>query len=454
MRIIPKITHYDQFDGKLATYGSNISFAVFEPENNYYNAQEMAEIYAAVLGGRIDNELVLELIAFRPKRILEQEIIIALTLEVQLHDLDEDLAEKFELVKDAIDVDGFVAYGDSVRRKNLEIAKASDNSDIQLLESYVAGKYVAGITEGNIRSLINANQMTTPILRELARSVVEEALDSLIQEGKLEALTEYDLADRITFTVSGAIASGKGNLEKLMKEHVKVLGISWKDIMKINGDSYKPLLNSAYKHEISKQKMMLSSQLCQDDITFIGMEINRRLLEKVQSIEKAPNAYLDKSFLNERALEIALSGKGRVCGFMASLPVEEAMARSEARGKSTGRFEDTYQILEAHSNIAKKFIDLLIKYKDQNIAYTVFDNDVAKGTMPVKVAEVELKAAKILIYDYTRFMRFLDKSELDVRQPLADGRITYNNNASSRDYMYQIVSFSYELFTILRSCAA
>ena len=48
MKIIPRITHYDQFEGKLAVYAEDASFAIFEPENNYYTIAEMAEIYAAI----------------------------------------------------------------------------------------------------------------------------------------------------------------------------------------------------------------------------------------------------------------------------------------------------------------------------------------------------------------------------------------------------------------------
>ena len=137
MRIIPRITHYDQFDGKLAAYGSDVSFAVFEPDNNYCSVAEMAEIYAAVLGGRIDESVLEKLIAFRPKRILMQEIIIALTLNVQLHYLDKDLADKFQLVKDAIDIAGFVASGDDLQKVNLDLTKASNNNDNPSSKIYI-----------------------------------------------------------------------------------------------------------------------------------------------------------------------------------------------------------------------------------------------------------------------------------------------------------------------------
>jgi hypothetical protein len=355
MRIIPRITHYDQFNGKLSAYAEDISFAVFEPENNYYSIGEMAEIYAATLGGKID-ESALDLVAFKPQRIIAHEIIIALTLSAQLQDLDKDLSSKFNLVKNAINIDEFTEFGDALWQTNIDAARYSNNYDIQLLPTYTPGKYIASITDKEVRSLIKANKWTAPTLRELAIIEVEKAIGKLIKADKLKTLTEYDLDKRITFSVSGAIASGKGALEELMKDHVKDLGKPWDDIMKINGDSYKPLLNPACRYKASKQKLMLYSQLVQDDITVIGKEINRRLLERIKATGKAPNAFIDKSFMNERGFEIALIGGGKLKGFMASLSVEAAIARAEARGELTGTFEDTYQILEAHSNIEKKLL--------------------------------------------------------------------------------------------------
>ncbi len=455
MRIIPRITHYDQFDGKLAEYAKDISFVVFEPENNYYSVAEMAEIYAATLGGKID-ESALDLISFRPQRIIAQEIIIALTLKVQLHDLKEDLAGKFNLVKNTINIDEFTEFGDALWQTNIDAAKYSNNDDIQFLSIYAPGKYIAGITDKEVRRLIKANKWTTPTLRKLARAVIESAVDGLIQAGEFKALTEYALAERITFTVSGAIASGKGALEGLMQDHVKDLGKSWDDIMKINGDSYKPLLDPICRYKASKQRLILYSQLVQDDITVMGKEINRRLLERIKATGKAPHAFIDKSFINELGLEIALIGGGKLTGFMASLSVEAAIARAEARGDSTGRFEDTYQILEAHSNIADKFVDLLLKYKGADITYTMFDNDVAKGEQPIKVAEVDLKAARLLLYDEARFLKFLNKSNLDAERSLIYKEIVYKDNADSPSSSFtgQLVSAGYEIFAITHSYAA
>ena len=192
MKIIPRITHYDQFDGRLAAYGSNLSFAVFESVNNYYSVTEMAEIYAAILGGRLD-ESALDLIAFRPARIITQEIIIALTLSVQLRDLDKDLADKFELVKNAINVDEFIEFGDALWQTNINAARHSNNDDIRLLQTYTPGKYIADITAEEVNSLIKANKWTIPILRDLAKVEVEKAVDELIKAGKLKALTSNDL---------------------------------------------------------------------------------------------------------------------------------------------------------------------------------------------------------------------------------------------------------------------
>ena len=111
------------------------------------------------------------------------------------------------------------------------------------------------------------------------------------------------------------------------------------------------LLNPDYIHETSPEKIILFSQLVQEEIHLLAREINKRLLDKLLTTGKAPDVYVDKSLINDRGVELATMDGGGLHGILVSLSVEEALKRSESRGVSTGRFEDTLGILNSHNNI-------------------------------------------------------------------------------------------------------
>ncbi len=87
----------------------------------------------------------------------------------------------------------------------------------------------------------------------------------------------------------------------------------------------------------------------------------------------------------------------------------------------------------------------------------MFDNDVASGEKPIKLAEVDLKAARLLLYDEAKFMKFLGKENLNAALSLANEKIVYKDNSystSSQIYTNQLVSIGYEIFMIIHKCAA
>ncbi len=82
---------------------------------------------------------------------------------------------------------------------------------------------------------------------------------------------------------------------------------------------------------------------------------------------------------------------------------------------------------------------------------------MASGEKPIKVAEVEIKSARLLLYDEARFMKFLDKPNLDAERSLINSKIIYKDSfdsTSSQIYTKHLASTGYEIFTIIHSCAA
>jgi hypothetical protein len=429
---IPKITLQDQLNG----LGNDISFTIFDPENSYYNINQVAEMYSAVYGGDM-NEHAIDFIAFRPARILNQEIIIALTTSVKIKNLNEDLQQKFNLIEQLADSARLEALGDHLYNQCL----SSSAYEINIRNRYLPGRFVSNITIVEVKSLIAFAKYSNEKLRLKAKDIVAKA----ISESNFETLPEYEIDKRITFTVNGPIASGKGSFMVMERKQAGKFGLAWETIAKINGDSYKLLLNPGYRNETSVEKLHLFSQVVQDEITIINKEINQRFFERLNQTGKAANIFVDKSLLNDFAIDLACMGGGKIYGFLVHVSAEEAMKRAEERGSITGRYEDTYSILEAHSMIATKFTNLLKNHYSKPIFYTIFDNEVLPDMEPIKAATVDLKAKKIMIYDEGKLFKFLNKSNLNVEKSILAGEIIYDNISWVDMLMAGIVDAGYQI---------
>ena len=150
---------------------------------------------------------------------------------------------------------------------------------------------------------------------------------------------------------------------------------------------------------------------------------------------KAPNVYLDKSFLNQQAIDIANINGGEIKSILISLSVSEAIKRSEIRGSKTGRYEDTYEILLAHNSITEKLINFLIKNVEKNISYSLYDNSIDVIEPPIKTADINLKLKKIKIYNETKFIEFLNKANIDIEESIKQEELKFiEDNQLNSDY--------------------
>ena len=435
MKIIPKIIPTQQLDNTLPAELQGASFAILDPRNNYHNVQTMAEIYSAI-NGNDKTKPVIDLVAFRPDRLLCHNIIIELITSIKMNNLEEDFTDKFKAVKEAINIDDFVKQGNELRENNIrQIEEISQNLALapkseaksaylatQINKDYVPGRFVDGSSAEEMKIITAADKLTNKQLNERAKALVCETINQQVSFSKLEFLTEHLAAERITLSVNGAIASGKGSSERILRNYAEeALGQPWNDFAKINGDSIKLILNS--QDGMSRATKEVFSQLVQDEVIYLGTAINNRLNEKLVEHGQAPNVFLDKSMINPPGVDIATYGAGRVQGIVVSLDVQEAYDRSMDRGTKTGRFEDTKNILDAHAAIADIFTKFLIDNKGKDICYSVYDNNVELGEQPNIIASFDLKKGTYKIIDQTKFKRFLNKSNLDVANSISTGAI-------------------------------
>lgn len=441
MKIIPKISPSQQLKGILPEEIRDSSFAILDPKNNFHNTEEMAELYSAI-NGNDDSKSVIDLVAFKPDRLLAHHIITELVTSVQMINLEEDFKAKFEAVKESINVDNFVREGVNLREENIrKMREISNNPNPSLIEEseakniflttqihpdYAPGKFVEGATTEEMRIIAAADKLTNKQLNERAQTLVVNAIDSKIHSAELLPLTNHPADDRITLSVNGAIASGKGTSEVILRHYAEeTLGHPWQDFMKINGDSLKLILNS--QDGMSEAGKEVFSQLVQDEVNYLGVKINDRLREKLHENGRAPNVFLDKSMMTPEHVEMATYGTGKVQGIVVSLDAETAYTRSMERGKKTGRYEDSKGILDAHATIANKFTDFIVKNKGKNITYSVYDNNVNIGEQPQAIARFDLKEGTFVIKDQEKFIAFLSKSALDVTASISNQTVMYKN---------------------------
>ncbi len=435
MKIIPKVIPAQQLEGTLPAELQEANFAILDSRNNYHNVQEMAEMYSAI-NGDDKSKPVMDLVAFRPDRLLGHNIIVELVTSVKMSNLEGDFTDKFKAVKEGINVDDFVKQGNELRENNIrQIREISQNLasepeseaksaylTTQINKDYVPGKFVDGSSTEEMRIIAAADKLTNKQLNEKAKDLVSKTIAQQVSLSKLEALTEHPAAERVTLSVNGAIASGKGSSEMILRNYAEEsLGQPWNDFSKINGDSIKLILNS--QDGMSPATKEVFSQLVQDEVNYLGTAINNRLKEKLVEHGQAPNVFLDKSMINPPGVDIATYGGGRVQGIVVSLDAEEAYNRSMDRGAKTGRFEDTKSILDAHAAISDTFTKFLIDNKGKDICYSVYDNNVNLGEQPNKVASFDLKNGTYEIIDQVKFRRFLNKSNLDVANSISTKEI-------------------------------
>ena len=245
--------------------------------------------------------------------------------------------------------------------------------------------------------------------------------DKLVEEYFLP-ITERSLVERQTLTINGGIASGKGSSVQLVEheyEYPDQLARSRNpaDNVKINGDSYKALLNPSYSGENKK-----FSQLVQPEVSWIGNEIFNRIQQDTSNKQMGKDIVIDKVMLPSLWIEAAISGGGTLSGIIVSTAVDTAIPRAYARGKEIGRFEHTEGILKTHKDSVSWFQSIIKneQFKGQNIEYYIYDNNVLRGSKPNLIASIDCKNNQIIVNDVVGLRKFLKKGLIDIEETLHD----------------------------------
>lgn len=226
----------------------------------------------------------------------------------------------------------------------------------------------------------------------------------------LKRLSLQTGSERHTFMIIGAPASGKGTAFGMSIVDADALGIEASNIVKVNTDSYRSLVSSP--KELGPNTINHAS-FNHEESYLISKNIYRRLNKEVISNNGAPHILIDTVYPTQEKINLATLDGGKLHLNCVTVPVETSIKWAAERGRRTGRFIDTTLLCRSHRDISKDLHNILIANKDSNIAYTLVDNNVPRGSVPVLIEEGNFKTRNIKIWNHKRSKEFLEKQNLD-----------------------------------------
>jgi len=261
---------------------SDLKYTILDSEHVYRVAQELAELHSCDTA-----RLVNSYVAFKPARLALHEAIVAVVTTLQVQDEEEMRATVTKVYNAVLDdlaglnidelrneIEAKVASLVDAHLSGQQINSMSKESSIRdacetacntvekaIKEGYVFGNYTRGYTARDAMIALATDSLYSS---EATSKIKELVLQKITADSTLQPLPIPAQNERKTLLVTGGISSGKGSSVITMADSAEDVGIFWKNIAKINGDSLKPLLllKSAVKPD-------LYSQLSQEEASLL-----------------------------------------------------------------------------------------------------------------------------------------------------------------------------------------
>lgn len=422
---------------------SQVQYTIFDPQHTYYDSKIFIELNLAT------DEAPKSLVAFKAFRLALHLLIVHVSTKLELQN-EEELREAvtniytgYEFLRDFFELNKEFDNQRKVINKKLEplVKKIlSDLTQLMPIQGYETIECNAILDAAKRVKVENVNKLGKRIPhfnREAA--VLLLATDTLHQqhiqnvlEPMLEKnVTQYAERKRIKliklinpnemceFMITGGQASGKGTSVNQIRYEAYIKGISWKQIVKINTDSYKPLLLNP-----TNVREDLYSQLAQEEASLIHALVQKKIASLIEEGHGVHHLFVDQVFVDEIKIGLALKARGNVFVTIVSTEAADSVKRAYDRGIEEGRFENTRGILSCHQKMTANAMVSLSKFAGENVLAKVVDNNVPKGHQPILVMSINLKEKKAEIHDMKLFERFIKKT-------------TINTNATSEENLYQ-----------------
>jgi len=401
---------------------SDLKYTILDNDHVFRNAQELAELWSCDTS-KLPNSYV----AFRPARLALHESIVGVVTTVQVEDEDEMRAVVERVHKAVLNDPAFLAL-EGMRKEiqsNVEKSvdaflsnpfnpQSSDNTRIvkcctdvhNRTNDYVFGRFQAGYTERDAMIALATDQLFAKDASNLIKKMVTATIEN---DASIELITVPEQSKRTTLLVTGGISSGKGSSVATIKNSAEQAGLAWRDLVKVNGDSLKPLFLSPGSQHIKPE---LYSQLTQEEASILTKIKIKGALREMVNERRAPHMFFDQTRIEDDA-KWGVENEGQVIGLIVSTDVESAILRAAERGKVTNRYEATQNIINNHKAVAEELFTALGPLKGKNAEFTVVDNNGSQHSIPVSVMKLDAKNGAIEILDDAKLEKFTRKCNIN-----------------------------------------
>ena len=323
-------------------------YTIFDERHVYGSRDEIV----ATFGKDID---IQNYVFFRPERLLLHAIIVEYSCRVQCNN-------EIEMV-------------DNVH----QLYKVGTRFYKQWL-SNLGEKFEQDFKSNFNKERINNIKVAYQIVSDTVSTISEKIIDNFLKKTNKKILVP-EPKNRVTGMLAGGQASGKGSSAILLEKEMIKKGVNLINVVRINTDSYKPLVLKP--GTVDKFKY---SQLAQPEASLIHRKVFERLY-KLAEEGRAPHVLVDQVFVGEDKIKFAQLNGGTAMITVVSTDVISAVERSFARGMQCGRpelgrFEHTEGILSCHKRFAQQLPETLSKFVDSDTKVNIIDNNVPLGEDP------------------------------------------------------------------------
>lgn len=424
-------------------------YTFLNPENIYQTPELIALMHEATGKPPID------LVSFKPERILFQVIAASISAYIQYPNEEErnriildqfkemkNLSKQFDTTYDDIKKQIDQALREGTDNKILsEIISEAKNQVSKLKEAEKFPSDYCQISENALIMEIAASayykQKIYPEMRKMVKEKIEAS--SLPKKNKN--------TERAVLLLAGGSASGKGTSHAILLAEASRANINTLDLVLINSDSYKALLvkptteNAAIFSQISYPEARLIIRAMAHEMA--DQENAHLLIDQVKPIKKD--------------FDYAAPDSCTILGIYVSTKAEDALKRAFSRGSETLRFEDTQGLLRGHKEVVEQ---LLTRIKEQStkptpIRLRFVDNNVAKGELPIPFMEINFQDRHVSVYNQDMLSEFLKKQFInekatrygEIYHPPEGKELDLQVEAAKERFIAELKSFGFEVET-------
>jgi hypothetical protein len=277
-------------------------YTIFNTEHVFRGAKEIAELLQ-IDPNIIPRDIPRDLVTYKPERLSLHALIVAISTKMRVSDENQLNVLVNEVYTSLMDDDDYKncinqAYKQrNIIEKEVEITIENLNKSKPIDESNNIQKIVSKwqeklcdknnspnfsqyLEEYDIKKAIIAKAVDEIYYQEIKPNIIkfiDSLVDKAIQNDDELQISLPPSEERLTIMIAGGQASGKSGALKIVKENLKDADRDLIDFVKINTDSYKPLLL-----EPGTVNPFIYSQLTQPEASLIHSQIQDRVIALVE----------------------------------------------------------------------------------------------------------------------------------------------------------------------------